>query len=99
MLSLKLPKIDFQMNLQVKMNKVITRIKTNLLPMIMLLLAKEFNICDAPKALDLKEAGVTDFCERLRHAESEDRVGCLLPLVITVHSNLNGEPWGRKKRQ
>ena len=60
MLSLKLPKIDFQMNLQVKMNKVITRIKTNLLPMIMLLLAKEFNICDAPKALDLKEAGVTD---------------------------------------
>jgi hypothetical protein len=60
MLSLKLPKIDFQMNLQVKMNKLITRIKTNLLPMIMLLLAKEFNICDAPKALDLKEAGVTD---------------------------------------
>ena len=45
------------------------------------------------------EAGVTDFCARLRHAESEDRVGCLLPLVITVHSNLNGEPWGRKKRQ
>jgi len=60
MLSLKLPKIDFQMNLQVKMNRLITRIKTNLLPMIMLLLAKEFNICDAPKALDLKEAGVTD---------------------------------------
>ena len=60
MLSLKLPKIDFQMNLQIQMNKIITRIKTNLLPMIMLLLAKEFNICDAPKALDLKEAGVTD---------------------------------------
>ncbi len=60
MLSLKLPKLDVEMNLQVKMNKLITRIKTNLLPMIMLLLAKEFNICDAPKALDLKEAGVTD---------------------------------------
>ena len=60
MLSLKLPKLDVEMNLQVKMNKLITRIKTNLLPMIMLLLAKEFNICDAPKALDLKEAGVKD---------------------------------------
>jgi len=54
---LSLPKINFEMAFQLKMNKIISNIKVRLLAAISMLLAK-FNICDIPKALLLLAAGI-----------------------------------------
>ena len=56
--SLTLPKVNFEMAIQQAMNKLITRIKSTLIPQIASLIAKGFNICDIPKALALLAAGL-----------------------------------------
>ena len=55
--ALTLPKINLHMVIQIALNKLISKIKKNLIPSIGLLLAK-FNICDIPKALALLALGV-----------------------------------------